>query len=329
MAVPITRSAGRPRRPATSSPGTTATASSLSFDISAGSPAGNVVQGNRIGTVATGATALGNGGHGVAIDRGMDNTVGGTAAGARNLISGNQLSGVYFEIGARNEAAGNYIGTNAAGTAGLSNRRHGVEVLGGSLGHTIGGTAGGAGNLISGNLLDGVLLGVAPNGGNADNNLVQGNRIGTDATGAGGMGNGENGVVVAGAGNTIGGATAGAGNLISGNRNYGVFLAGNHATGNIVQGNRIGTDVTGTFALGNGAGVVLTGPNNTIGGIAAGAGNLISGNTDEGIDVESGGNQVLGNFIGTDAPAPQPSATAWGLSAASPTTTRLGALIRS
>src|SRR5262249_26162054 len=104
-----------------------------------------------------------------------------------------------------------------------------------------------------------------------------------------------NGVEVRGPNSTV------AGNLIAGNRNYGVFLASTGATDNGVLGNLIGTDATGTAALGNRAGVVVTGPNNRIGGTEFGAGNVISGNLEDGIDLESGGNTVQGNFVGTDA----------------------------
>src|SRR5439155_1210568 len=84
--------------------------------------------------------------------------------------------------------------------------------------------------------------------------------------------------------NTLGGTAAGAGNLISGNSGYGIALT-NTASGNLLQGNLIGTDQTGTLALPNtGAGIELDGAsNNTIGGTVAGAGNLISANGGDGI----------------------------------------------
>jgi hypothetical protein len=73
--------------------------------------------------------------------------------------------------------------------------------------------------------------------------------------------------------------------------------------GAIIQGNYIGTDVTGTMVLGNGVGVSLESSNNTIGGTAAGAGNVISGNRDDGIFISgsSTGNVIEGNLIGADA----------------------------
>ena len=78
----------------------------------------------------------------------------------------------------------------------------------------------------------------------------------------------------------MGGTTVTARNLISANAT-GVNITGAGATGNVVQGNYIGTDITGTVDLGNtNDGVLINSgaANNTIGGAAAGAGNLISGN---------------------------------------------------
>src|SRR5207249_2423639 len=71
--------------------------------------------------------------------------------------------------------------------------------------------------------------------------------------------------------------------------------------GNVIQANYIGTDVTGTLALGNGTGLSMTSSNNVIGGTAGGAGNLISGSLGDGIFISnSTGNLVQGNLIGTD-----------------------------
>ncbi len=90
---------------------------------------------------------------------------------------------------------------------------------------------------------------------------------------------------------TIGGTATGAGNLISGNLGYGVTITisqitGVTPTGDVVQGNQIGTDITGTVALPDNGGVDITdsADDNTIGGTAAGAGNIIAFNTGNGRD---------------------------------------------
>ena len=83
------------------------------------------------------------------------------------------------------------------------------------------------------------------------------------------------------------------------------MLNGTGATGNTIHGNYIGTDVTGTSALANvGDGIFLgnSANNNNIGGVNAGEGNVISGNTDEGIEASNiSGLVVEGNHIGVNA----------------------------
>ena len=234
------------------------------------------------------------------------NTIGGTTTGARNVISGNEKSGVFIccQPGTTdNLVQGNFIGTNVNGTAELGNGRDGVIISGEASGNTIGGTTTGARNIISGNDELGIRLSDA---GTSDN-LIQGNYIGTDVNGTTGLGNPRGGVAVINApGNIIGGTTAGARNVISAN-SVGTGIQGSEATGNLVQGNFIGTDANGTAALGNdGDGVIIAdnASSSIIGGTTAGARNIISGNGDNGVFIccESGttNNLVQGNFIGTD-----------------------------
>ncbi len=111
-------------------------------------------------------------------------------------------------------------------------------------------------------------------------NIIIGNYIGTDATGTVAMGNGNDGVgILYSSNNRIGGTTASERNIISncGGCYGGVNILFSASTGNLVQGNYIGTDVTGKVAMGNNAGVIIADDavNNTVGGTAPGAGNLI------------------------------------------------------
>jgi parallel beta-helix repeat protein len=264
-----------------------------------GGSTGNLVQGNFIGVDATGTNSLGNYTNGVSINGAGSNTIGGTIAGARNVISGNTNYGIeVFNAGATaNVIAGNYIGTDARGLAARGNKRWGVHML--SAGNTVGGIAGGAGNLISGNLQGGVFL----DGASAANNVVQGNWIGTALGGTSALGNGGAGVGITEApGNTIGGTAAGAGNLLSGNGDAGIFLYKAGAAGNLIQGNTIGTDLSGSVGLGNSfEGIYAESAiSNTIGGSVAGAGNLISRNTTRGIWLTNASWHVIqGNLIGT------------------------------
>ena len=153
----------------------------IGISISAGGS--NTITGNYIGTNAAGTTAAANSGAGIFISS-ANNTVGGTTVAARNVISGNTSYGVGIDgVGnTGNLIEGNCIGTNAAGTAALANSSHGVYVFNGAGSNTIGGTAAGAGNLISGNAGKGVVI--AAGTGNAIlSNSTHGNTgIGIDLT---------------------------------------------------------------------------------------------------------------------------------------------------
>jgi hypothetical protein len=253
---------------------------------------GNVVLGNRLGTDAGGSTSLGNGGDGVIVYS-SGNTVGGDTPLAGNLISGNAGNGIDL-VGNNNLVEGNLVGTDAAGTVALGNGGDGVIIF--STGNTVGGLTAAAGNVISGNTKNGVEI----SGNGATGNQVLGNRIGTDLTGTTAIGNGGSGVIVFGASNTIGGVESSAGNIVSGNNQYGINLVGSD---NLVQGNSVGTDLAGAAAVANGGdGIIVFGAMNTIGGNVAGAGNLVSGNGTNGIEVtgSGSGNVVQGNRVGTD-----------------------------
>ena len=276
--------------------------SSDGIDISSD---GNLVQDNFIGTDVTGTQALGNHFDGIFVSNSSSNTIGGTTTtAARNVISGNQRFGIWIfgALSTGNLVQGNFIGTDLTGTANLPNSDDGVLIQQGPVGNTIGGTTTAARNVISGNGGFGVSIGLATS------NVVQGNFIGTDVTGAKALGNSRGGVIIQdAASNTIGGAAASARNIISGNTGNGITIDGSTATANLLQGNFIGTDVTGTLARGNsGNGVQISSgaTNNTIGGTVGGAGNLIAANNANGIYITGSGtsaNPVLGNFIGTNA----------------------------
>ena len=141
-------------------------------------------------------------------------------------------------------------------------------------------------------------------------NLIAGNFIGrlnADGTaGPAGTGNNFEGIFVAGANNTIGGTSAADRNVISGNGQYGIRIQGTAATGNVVVGNLIGLNGSGTASLGNnwaGVGIGDAAKNNVIGGTDAAQRNLISGNGQAGIELWGAGttgNRVQGNWIGLD-----------------------------
>jgi titin len=273
--------------------------------VSIQSASGNQVLGNFIGTDVNGALALTNHNSGVSVSGGGGNQIGGTNAGAGNVLSGNALDGITLTGGtAANLVQGNLIGLTAAGASALRNNQNGITISGGTA-NLIGGAAR---NVISGNANHGVDIVTVTDSGN----IVRGNYIGTDVTGALPVANQQAGVYIAGCSNQVGGTSVGMGNVISGNTEQGVWIVGNagNAAGNVIQGNLIGVTAAGTVSLGNGVssgastGIgISTAANNVVGGTVAGAGNVISGNNGSGIflvGATASGNLIQGNFIGTD-----------------------------
>ncbi len=247
-----------------------------------------LVEGNKIGTNAGGTAAVPNSGDGISVYSAFA-TIGGTASGDTNVISGNGGNGIGMVWPCLVE--GNEIGTDAGGTAAVANSGDGILVL--STGATIGGTASGDANVISGNGSYGIDI-------DAPDCLVEGNKIGTDAGGTAAVPN-YNGIYVdsLSSGATIGGTTSGDANVISGNGYRGIDI---DATDCLVVGNKIGTDAGGTAAVPNSyVGLLVFSSGATIGGTASGDANVISGNGHYGVDIEADDCLVEGNKIGTDA----------------------------
>jgi hypothetical protein len=259
----------------------------------------NVVQGNFIGTDPTGTIPQKNN-IGVSVSFSTNNLIGGTTPAARNVISGNGSQGIFVGTSAsRNIIQGNFIGTNANGDAALSNNFGGVY-CGGLGGDTIGGTVAGARNVIAGNLNQ---SGISVQGVGAPSfpgATIQGNFIGTDVTGSVALGNFFGIWLNFAPNNIIGGTVSGARNVISGNRSAAIYISGfDDSRNNQIQGNFIGTDLTGTRPLGNsGDGFRLEGAiNSDIGGTSSGAGNIIAFNGGNGLFISGTGNAIRGNSI--------------------------------
>jgi RTX calcium-binding nonapeptide repeat (4 copies) len=273
----------------------------------------SVIAGNYVGT--DGSNALPNAAAGIIVDAGsVNNTIGGTIPADRNLVSGGASRGITLS-GANttgNVIEGNFIGTNAAGTAAVPNQLDGILIVNSANGNLTGGTSPGAANLISGNILAGVDVTAATQ------NTIQGNLIGTDAAGTKPLPN-QKGVGLGGGapGNFVGGTTAAARNVISGNSDRGIVIGASGSNSNLVQGNLIGLD-DARNPLPNGEGGVLVFNNavgNVIGGAAPGAGNTIAYNADttepgatlkggEGVIIDgaaSKGTSVLANSIFSNA----------------------------
>ena len=255
---------------------------------------GNVVEGNFIGTNVAGTVAFANN-QGVAIFS-AGNRVGGTAAGARNIISGNTTSAVALvnATATGNLVQGNYIGTNVNGTAAVPNQgvQSGIFLNAGASSNSV------IGNVVSGNTQHAVtVVGTTSNA-----NVIQGNFIGTDPTGLVRVANGGIGVDIVSAPNTVIGGAGAARNIISGNGTGIQIRTG--AAGTLVQNNYIGAAASGTAAISNGLGISINdgAGANIIGSTTPGLGNLISGNTGTGISLVgtlTTDNSIVGNFIGT------------------------------
>jgi len=282
---------------------------------------GNMVQGNFIGTDVTGTLPLGNLGFGVQICCGAhENIIGGASEVERNLISGNNSSGIWIRNPGtdRNKISGNYIGTDITGTVPLGNIGRGVRIGEGAKFNCVGTDGDGLAdsterNIISGNTRVGVVI-----ASNAESNIVAGNFIGVDITGTVALPNAFDGINLGGVElsngvkfNRIGSNGDGISdalerNIISGNAAHGVLLFSAGTEQNLIAGNYIGTDVTGTIALKNtlnGVSISSRASKNTIGGTTDAERNIISGNTSYGVlitGVGSDSNTVAGNYIGTD-----------------------------
>jgi hypothetical protein len=276
---------------------------------------GDLIEGDFLGTDPTG-TMIAPGaasGTGINIFNSPLNTIGGAAAFARNVISGNGGGvGILGILATGNLVEGNYIGTDIAGSSAVGNGQGtsypGISIDAGASNNLIGGAGAGAGNVISGNTNDGIDI----SGTGTTGNVVAGNLIGAGAGGDFALPNAYGVYIYQGATDTlIGGTKPGAGNVISGNTNDGVDITDPGTEGNVVEGNLIGVDESGQVAMGNGIGgrtgigvSLFNGTtDNTIGGTTSPARNVISADV-EGIalgNTGTSGNVVEGNLIGTDS----------------------------
>jgi parallel beta-helix repeat protein len=238
----------------------------------------NVVVGNRIGTNSAGTTALPNAGTGVSVGLASHNRIGGAAAGEGNVISGNGGPGVSMGMSSDLTIMGNRIGVDEDASDAIPNGDAGFSASDVNT-VIIGGPTAGARNVISGNVGPGIRISLCSGG------TVQGNFIGTNGAGTAPIPNGGDGVSLGVQSRVdIGGSAPGAGNVISGQAGDGLRLS--DAVLSVIDGNFIGTDVTGTGPLPNaGAGVRLArgSSGNVIGGGVTAAGNTIAFNGDGGI----------------------------------------------
>jgi len=230
-----------------------------------------------IGSDATGTTAVPNFA-GVYVANGGANTIGGSTAAERNVISGNSGgTGIFLSVGSTTGTIkGNYIGVDVTGAAALPN---GIGIsCSGANGLVIGGTTAADGNVISGSTTGpGIVLGSCANA------VIKKNLIGTNALGTEAIGNLRGIEVDVSNGVQIGGAPGG-GNVVSGN-GTGIQVTASDAA--VIQGNLIGTDASGALPIPNNIGVRLNGTNAIFGTATPGG---------------PGGNVVVFNGTGVEVP---------------------------
>lgn len=253
------------------------------------------IAGNRIGTNVLGNWALGNALSGVLIENSANNHI------ADNLISGNSSDGITIAdppssvASINNLITANLIGTNHNGMSALPNAASGIFIQNASY-NTVGGSAEEDGNIISGNGGNGILVQRSPNFTVLENKILS-NTIGIATDGMTTVGNISTGISMMNAQ-----ATLVQGNIIGGNA-AGITLQSPNTENNVIIGNWIGTDPTGTYAWGNGEhGIFLNSlaHNTTIGTTSPGEGNVIAKHSGRGIwmtGVGTNNNSIRGNSI--------------------------------
>ena len=226
-------------------------ASPLAFTISPASALPNITdpvtidgttQPDFTGTpiIEINGAAAGLGADGLAVSAGS-NEIRGLVV---NRFDGN---GIELSGAGSNTIVGNYVGTDVTGTLDRGNDEKGIRISG-VADNTVGGSTSPDRNVISGNGLDGIgVIGVRATG-----NVIVGNYIGTDAAGTGALGSSDDGVEIreGASNNTVGGTTPGERNMLSSNED-GLEIEAGSGSGNVVQGNFVGTDVSGTLPLPN------------------------------------------------------------------------------
>ncbi len=245
----------------------------------------NVIEACHVGTDPAGLVARPNVFEGIAIVGSAGTRIGGNSAASRNVISGNNGAGVTITTSSTDTVVtGNYIGTNAAGTAAIPNVGDGVFIEQ-SAGTIVGGASPAEGNLISGNTALGV--GVFTD---CTRTRIQGNVIG-ETVGGDRLGNGADGVYMQGAsGNLVGGENAGEGNRIAFNGATGVKVFSGDR--NTISRNSIDSNDWLAIDIGDDQGVS---PNDEL-DADDGANGLINVPVLTSIDSVSGGALVRGTY---------------------------------
>lgn len=281
------------------------TIAGFEFGIYVGSPTnsalGAVITGNKIGDLIPNSALPHPNNVGIKVNNSNGAVIGGETSAERNIIAGNSNIGINIQSSGTNYIKGNYIGVKSDGATPLPNG-YGI-LIDGSIGNYIGGDSDGERNIISGNTNGGIFI-------KGNYTTVTGNYIGTNAAGTIAVPNGNWGIQIGETGpsptlywnnNVIGGSNPGEGNLVSGNSGAGISVA--HSELVNIKGNTIGLNAAQSAPIPNLVGIKVFASSNTIvGGSTTGSGNIISGNTQQGVSVGGEGTtsitSIEGNFIG-------------------------------
>jgi len=188
-------------------------------------PSRNIIKGNLVGTDPLGIESRGNKLNGIFISSGKGNIIGGSLPDDRNIISGNEGSGIRIYSSSNQsdstEVIGNYIGTDISGTGNLDNKYYGISITGTLQNITC------SLNVVSGNELSGLYM-----SGSISNSIISNNKIGVDVTGTGELGNKQYGIqLFSGCSNN----EIGPGNVVAYNKYNGIYIYGNSIQNRITE----------------------------------------------------------------------------------------------
>lgn len=196
----------------------------------------------------------------------------------------------YSGMSSGNTITGNYIGVDHSGSNAFANSI-GIYMDQSTNANFI------SDNVISGNTMAGIVID------KSGSNSITGNLVGTNASGLLAIPNSDGIMLNEANYNIIGGSSASERNILSGNINTGI-LVNNLCRHNEIKGNYIGSDISGMQILSNYTGVLIQSQSNsnTIGGLSSNERNVISGNTEIGLYIESSdSNKISANYVGPDA----------------------------
>jgi len=266
------------------------------------------ILGNYIGVDATGNNILANTANGIRIELTSDYVkVGDTLAGFGNTISGNATAVRITDTCTFISISNNFIGTNSAGTLAIPNGV-GVMIENNAVNITVGQATTFGRNVISGNVLPGIDIGISSTPNAIRNIQILNNIVGLDASGTFAIPNTNYGIRINGSGREIkiGDGTSAGRNVISSNQQSGMFLFSNNGITNplgkiAILGNYVGTDITGNVAIGNSTTGIYIQDNDSasIDSIMIGDGtvsgkNVVSGNGSDGIYIGGNATKLAG-----------------------------------